>query len=270
MNAPGADGGRGPRRRRPHRHAVTGDHAHDIRRDGRAAASGPDPNTLVRVPEPRSTARSPDRRGACARTATRRAQGSTVGLVLYALALGGGLGLASADYATRGGYPFGGVAVGAWTAWPRAGSVGADPYTRAVNARRGEIPLAVGEGLLLTAAAGRCRTGARRRPAPTASAGVTPPARAWTLTVAGRGAARSGAPPCARASPPPRSCARPTGGSSIILAPEVQPGNWLPMPARRAGRYGWRCASTTRPWPPAPAPSTARRCRPSPGLGCAA
>ena len=48
---------------------------------------------------------------AVARDGVRRA--STVSLVLYALALGAGIGLATADYATRGGYPFGGVAVGA-------------------------------------------------------------------------------------------------------------------------------------------------------------
>lgn len=121
--------------------------------------------------------------------AVRRA--SNVSLLIYALALGAGLGLASADYATSGGYPFGGVTVGAWTAWPRAGAVGADPYTRAVNARRGEIPLAIGEGMLLTAAQdedGRTLDATCTY----AIAGITPPARAWTVTVAGRGAAASG------------------------------------------------------------------------------
>lgn len=154
---------------------------------------------------------------------------SVAGLALYTLALGGALGLASADWATRGGYPFGGVQVGAWTAWPRAGAASADPYTRAVNARRSEIPLAVGEGLLLTAAVddeGRTLEAACTY----RIGGGTPPARAWTLTVAGRG---------------PRDPARPTlregftateilrtadGRFAVILAPEVQPGNWLPSP----------------------------------------
>lgn len=92
-------------------------------------------------------------RGGAARLVLRLWRKSSIaGLAAYALALGAVLGLASADWATSGGYPFGGVQVGAWTAWPRAGAANADPYTRAVNARRGEIPLAVGEGLLLTAA----------------------------------------------------------------------------------------------------------------------
>lgn len=156
-------------------------------------------------------------------------KGSSAGLALYALALGAVIGLASADWATRGGYPFGGVRIGAWTAWPRAGAAGADPYTRAVNARRGEVPLAIGEGLLLTAAvddAGRTldATCTYR------IAGSTPPARSWTLTVAGRGA-RDPAPAPVREGFTATEILRGADGRfSIVLGPEVQPGNWLPSP----------------------------------------
>lgn len=154
---------------------------------------------------------------------------SVAGLAVYALALGGVLGLASADWATRGGYPFGGVPVGAWTAWPRAGAGNADPYTRAVNARRGEIPLAVGEGLLLTAAAddqGQAldATCAYR------IGGGTPPARAWTLTVAGRGARDPGRPAMREGFTSTEVLRSADGRFSVILAPDVQPGNWLPSP----------------------------------------
>ncbi|MCJ2081641.1 DUF1214 domain-containing protein [Methylobacterium sp. J-090] len=161
------------------------------------------------------------------REAVRRA--STVSLVLYALALGAGLGLATADYATRGGYPFGGVAVGAWTAWPRTGSVGADPYARAVNARRGEIPLAIGEGMLLTAAQddeGRMLDATCTY----AIAGITPPARAWTVTVAGRGP-RDPDRTIVREGYTSTETLRERDGRFVItLSPEVQAGNWLPMP----------------------------------------
>lgn len=179
---------------------------------------------------------------AALRGGVRRA--STVTLVLYALALGVGIGLATADYATRGGYPFGGVRVAAWTAWPKVGSPGADPYARAVNARRGEIPLTIGEGMLLTA--DRDDSGRALDAACTyAVAGVTPPARAWTLTVA-----RHGAPDPAR--PPMRTgftateILRETDGRFVIaLSPEVQPGNWLPMPpARGAVRLALRLYDT--------------------------
>ncbi|GJD46523.1 hypothetical protein AFCDBAGC_4405 [Methylobacterium cerastii] len=154
---------------------------------------------------------------------------SPAALALYALALGAGLGLASADWATRGGYPFGGVAVGAWTAWPRAGSTAADPYTRAVNARRGEVPLAVGEGLLLTAAvddSGR----ALDATCTYRVAGITPPARAWTLTAAGRGAPEPGRPGLREGFTSTEILREADGRFAIVVGSEVEPGNWLPSP----------------------------------------
>ncbi|WP_407658416.1 DUF1214 domain-containing protein [Methylobacterium planeticum] len=154
---------------------------------------------------------------------------SNVGLVLYALALGAGLGLASADWATRGGYPFGGVSIGPWTAWPRTGSVGADPYARAVNARRGEIPLAVGEGMLVTAATDD--SGATLDATCTYRlAGVTPPARAWTLTIAGRGARDPARPPMREGFTSTEILRERDGRFVIMVGPEVEPGNWLPSP----------------------------------------
>ncbi|GJD94100.1 DUF1214 domain-containing protein [Methylobacterium iners] len=154
---------------------------------------------------------------------------SDVSLVIYALALGGGLGLASADYATRGGYPFGGVAVGAWTAWPRTGSVGSDPYARAVNARRGEVPLAVGEGMLLTAAEDNTGRALDATCSYTVS-GRTPPARAWTLTIAGRGARDPGRPLLREGFTSTEVLREADGRFVVAINPEVQPGNWLPMP----------------------------------------
>ena len=149
--------------------------------------------------------------------------------VVYALGLGAVLGLASADWATRGGYPFGGVAVGAWTAWPRAGSTAADPYTRAVNARRGEVPLAVGEGLLLTAAADDAGQ-ALDATCTYRVAGVTPPARAWTLTVAGRGAPEPDRQALREGFTSTEILREADGRFAIVLGPEVEAGNWLPSP----------------------------------------
>lgn len=172
----------------------------------------------------------------------------TVGLVLYALVLGATLGLASANWATRGRYPFGGVTLNAWTAWPKIGSREADPYVRAIHARTGEIPLALGEGLLLTA----LTDDAGRRLDPSCRyriAGATPPARAWTLTVErgrhpksadhkpaeAQAAESQAAKP--QAGPPPRTGFTSTevlrdrdGRFSVVVSPDVQPGNWLPMP----------------------------------------
>lgn len=160
---------------------------------------------------------------------TLRHKSSTAVLVLYALGLGAALGLASADLATRGGYPFGGVAIGAWTAWPRIGSLVADPYVRAVHARRGEIPLAVGEGMLVTAASddkGR----ALDATCTYLVGGVVPPARAWTLTIAGRGAVDPDRPVLRDGFTSTEILRDRDGRFTIAVGPDVQPGNWLPMP----------------------------------------
>ncbi|WCS26131.1 DUF1214 domain-containing protein [Methylobacterium sp. NMS14P] len=154
---------------------------------------------------------------------------SVAGLAAYTLALGAVLGLASADWATSGGYPFGGVQVGAWTAWPRAGAANADPYTRAVNARRGEIPLAVGEGLLLTAAVDDSGQ-ALDATCTYQIGGATPPARAWTVTVAGRGPREPGRAPLREGFTSTEVLRTADGRFTITLAPDVQPGNWLPSP----------------------------------------
>ncbi|SFL52351.1 DUF1214 domain-containing protein [Methylobacterium pseudosasicola] len=192
-----------------------------------AIPGGPGRSAAAEEPRPAPTTRSPGGAGRFLARVWRKS--SVAGLAVYALALGGVLGLASADWATRGGYPFGGVQVGAWTAWPRAGAANADPYTRAVNARRGEIPLAVGEGLLLTAAVddqGRALDA-------TCSyriGGGTPPARAWTLTVAGRGARDPGRPAVREGFTSTEILRAADGRFTVVLAPEVQPGNWLPSP----------------------------------------
>lgn len=158
---------------------------------------------------------------------------STTVLVLYALLLGAALGLISADFATSGGYPFGGVRIGAWTAWPKIGSVSADPYALAVHARRGEIPLAVGEGMLVTAATDDGGSPLDARCTYTVGGGV-PPARAWTLTIAGRGK-RDPDTPLLRENFTSTEILRDREGRFVItISPEVQPGNWLPMP-RKSG-----------------------------------
>ncbi|MFH6785463.1 MULTISPECIES: DUF1214 domain-containing protein [Methylobacterium] len=171
------------------------------------------------------------------RGALRLRRVGTVGLVVYALGLGAVLGLASANWATRGRYPFGGVVLNAWTAWPKIGARDADPYVRAIHARTGEVPLALGEGLLLTALTDddgrRLDPSCRYR-----IAGATPPARAWTLTVERGRHAAPAEPQAGTAPPPPRTGFTSTevlrdrdGRFAVALSPDVQPGNWLPMPA---------------------------------------
>lgn len=154
-------------------------------------------------------------------------------LVAYALALALGAGLGSAYWAISAGYTVGRAKVGPWTVWSRLGAGETEPYGRAVMARTGDIPLAVGEGLLLTAAAddagrpldARCRYRV---------GGTTPQARLWTLTVYDRDD-RPVATDLMRSGFTSAEILRESDGRFFIhLARDAQPGNWLRMP--EAGR----------------------------------
>lgn len=150
-------------------------------------------------------------------------------LTLYVLSLAAALGLGSAHLATAGRYPFGGIRVGPWTAWPRTGSRDADPYARAINARSADIPLGAGEGLMLAA-----RTDDEGRPLDSACvyrfAGETPPARMWTLTLYD-GAGRLVASELGRSGFTSAEVLRDANGRfTVTAAREAQSGNWLPMP----------------------------------------
>jgi hypothetical protein len=192
---------------------------------------------------PRLTRRARD----AAREAADASRGLSRGTVnlafaVWALALGAVLGLGSADWATRGSYPFGATRIGLWRTWPRAGATDADPYTRAINARQGEIPLAPGEGLRLVAETDA--DGRALDPACTYRVGGrTPPARAWTLTVVPDPAPRASEGGGPAAAGERRSAFTSTeilreadGRFTVALSPDVQAGNWLPSPLDATGR----------------------------------
>ena len=122
---------------------------------------------------------------------------------------------------------FGAVQVNAWRAWPRSGTVDADPYARASFARSGELPVGLSEGIVFVATTddrgraidGRCVT---------KIVGKLLPARFWTLTIYdGRGrlienpAARYGFTNA-------EAVFSPAGDLEVWLAPRVHSGNWLP------------------------------------------
>jgi hypothetical protein len=73
-----------------------------------------------------------------------------VAKALAAGAIGLALGVAASGWILAD-PPFGAVTIGPWRVAAKAGSLEADPYTRAALARSGEIPLALGEGLKLVA-----------------------------------------------------------------------------------------------------------------------
>jgi hypothetical protein len=159
---------------------------------------------------------------------------SSAALVLYSCALALGLGVGSAYWVLSGDYPFGGVRIGAWNTWPKVGSRNADPYARAIVTRRGDVPLATGEGLSLSAtgdsggqafdSACAYRIGA-----------ITAQARLWTLSLYDGGGTPA-ATDLGRSSMTSAEVLRePDGKFSIVLSREARPGNWMQLP--KAGPF---------------------------------
>lgn len=155
----------------------------------------------------------------------------------YVIAIGAGLGLASAQFAAADRPWIGKVEIGPWTAWPRGGARDVDPYMRAYLARGVHLPLGAGEGLELIAIRddrgdaldGRCRY---------AVTGATPTTRGWTLAVTDM----DGRPfrlPLERGGFSDAEIVRGEDGAMrIVASSDPQTGNWLPLP--RGGRFQLR------------------------------
>lgn len=143
------------------------------------------------------------------------------------LAIGAATGLGLTALTVSGGSGAGVLQIGPWLATPKAGTNEADPYARAATARLGTLPLALADGLALTATRddegapldGRCTY---------LVSGAMPPARFWTLTATGEDwrpvvdeSIRQGF----TSHEIVRFGSRP---ADITLGPEARPGNWLP------------------------------------------
>jgi hypothetical protein len=154
-------------------------------------------------------------------------------LVVYTLLLGLGLGLGSAYWAINGDPPFGSLRLGPWQTWPQLGAPAADPYMRAIIARRGDVPLATGEGMGFMASVDN--DGRPLDSACSYSIGpVAPIARVWTLTLYDQ-AGRLPPTELGRRSFTSAEVLRDTQDRfNITLSRTVQPGNWLQLPATGA------------------------------------
>jgi hypothetical protein len=153
----------------------------------------------------------------------------TVLLIIYALLLALALGLGSAYLALKGDPPFGRVRIGPWQTWPKLGSPEADPYMRAIVAYRGDVPLATGEGLAVTA-----RTDNEGRELDSGCSyrigAVMPAARIWTLTLYDRDG-RLPASGSARSSFTSSEIVRNTDNLFFLnLSRDLSAGNWLQLP----------------------------------------
>ncbi len=159
---------------------------------------------------------------------------SLLGLIV-ALGVATVTGVGTAWYAIEQGQLFGAVAAGNWTAWPGTGREDPDPYSLAMLARTGEVPLGASEGLAFSATHDDDGN-------PLTSAcvyqvfGEAPAARLWTLTAYDeRGLLMANA--ARRAGFHSREVVRGTSGLfSITVSAEVAPGNWLPVGT--SGNFG--------------------------------
>jgi hypothetical protein len=150
-------------------------------------------------------------------------------LILYSLLLALGLGLGSAYQALNGDPPFGSLRVGPWMVWPKLGSPEADPYMRAIIARRGDVPLATGEGITLSA-----RVDSSGRALDSSCSyrigSVMPAARLWTITLYDE-KGQLLVSELGRSSFTSAEIVRDADDRfSLALSRTLQPGNWLQLP----------------------------------------
>jgi hypothetical protein len=146
---------------------------------------------------------------------------------LYTFIVAAAVGLGSAWFALSHGAGFGALRIGAWTAQPKNGSTGIDPYSRAAIARSGALPIGLGDGVAFRASAddggqpldGRCDV---------LVSGTTPAARYFTLTLYdpdGRLVANS----LNRHGFTSEELYRNQDGTfTVEVAPRARSGNWLP------------------------------------------
>jgi hypothetical protein len=159
------------------------------------------------------------------------------------LVLAAAIGLGATWLTLTRGVAFGALRVGAWTAWPKNGTVDIDPYARAIIARTGELPIGTGDGVAFYAHTddggnpldGRCTF---------VVSGLTPAARYWTLTlydVRGKLVANT----IDRHGFTSAEIVRETGGRfAINVGPRARPGNWLPSGGIEQFVLVWRLYDT--------------------------
>lgn len=163
--------------------------------------------------------------------------------IFLTLALGAAVGLGLTAVSVGRGTGAGVLQIGPWTATPKAGTLEADPYARAVTARLGTLPLALADGLTLTADAdetgrrldGRCTYRV---------SGQMPPARFWTLGVVDSNnepAAPAGQRRGFTSYEVLRAADQPL---EMTVAPAARPGNWLPSGGGEAIRLILRLYDT--------------------------
>jgi len=147
-------------------------------------------------------------------------------LIALTLTLAIGAGAASAWYALRTPDGIGAIRVGAWTAYPNAGTPDADPYSKARVARDGLLALGQAEGLAFLALSDSAGD-ALQRHCDYKVEGSTPAARFWTLYVTDVSSSPltfDGSRPAVQSQEILRA---PDNTFSVAVGPHPAPGNWI-------------------------------------------
>jgi len=160
-------------------------------------------------------------------------------LVALSLLIAFGGGIMFTLFALNATSGFGAIKLGAWQAFPEMQTADADPYAKSHRARAGRLLYGTAEGLVFTAS----DDDSRARLTASCSyriSGQTPPARLWTLFIAGN----DGQPIEAGAGRPSTINSwvvlrNPDSSFSITVSPNAQAGNWLALPATGNFRLVW-------------------------------
>lgn len=156
-------------------------------------------------------------------------------LVALALSVAFGVGIVSSVSALKATVGFGAIALGPWVAFPDAQTENTDPYAKAHRARAGKLLYGGAEGLQFTAAMDSA--GAKLSSGCTYDiAGITPPARFWTLYATNPNDQPMKTDPELPSAINAWTVLRQPDSSFVIhVSPVAQPDNWLAT--RRVGAF---------------------------------
>lgn len=165
-------------------------------------------------------------------------------LVALSLMLAFGGGILFTLFALDATSGFGAIKLGAWQAFPDMHTSDADPYAKSHRARAGRLLYGTAEGLSFIASdddSGTRLTAACRY----RISGQTPPARLWTLFIAGNdGEPLEPAPGRPSAINSWVVLRNSDSSFSITVSPDAQAGNWLALPSGGNFRLAWTLLDT--------------------------
>src|SRR6202161_1536996 len=161
----------------------------------------------------------------------------------FTLLIAAVLGLGATWFTMTRGVAFGALRIGAWTAWPKSGSVDIDPYARATIARTGELPIGAGDGVAFYARTDDAGNNFDGRCTFTIS-GLTPAARYWTLTLYNLDGGLVANALDRHGFTSEEIVRQITGQFVINVAALARPGNWLPTGGIERYVLVWRLYDT--------------------------